>query len=135
MIRKGRFAIWNCNEYELISYQRQHYLKSKNEADLECGFSQLKGQEQAFIKRVSIRELEDAYEIFQYAMVASYRFAVEGYNERMDTVALVTHNPFVKEKLNVRPYGKGQYIIEIPLGEIEIEEDCIPILGFENKET
>ncbi len=135
MIRKGRFAIWNCNEYELISYQRQHYLKSKNESDIEHGFRKLKGRNQAFVKRVSVRELEDAYEVFQYAMVASYRFAVEGYNEKQDTVALVTHNPFVKEKLNVRPYGKGQYIIEVPKRDVEIEEDRIPILGFENKKT
>ena len=34
MIRKGRFALWKSEEYELISYQRQYYLQSRNQSDL-----------------------------------------------------------------------------------------------------
>ena len=51
MIRKGRFAIWNCKEYELISYQRQYYLKSTDESDVEHGFREVQGQSQEFVKR------------------------------------------------------------------------------------
>ena len=90
------------------------------------------GNAHVFIKKVSLKELEDAYEIMPYVMILGYRFAVEGYNESTGTVALVTNNPFVQEKINVRPYGKYEYIIEVPHGEIYIKEDRIPILGFEN---
>ena len=132
MIRKGRFALWNCEEYELISYQRQYYLQSRNQSDLLKGFKEMPGNAHVFINKVSLKELEDAYEIMPYVMILGYRFAVEGYNESTGMVALVTNNPFVQEKVNVRPYGKYEYIIEVPHGEIYIKEDRIPIPGFEN---
>ena len=135
MIRKGRFALWGNKEYELVSYQRQYYLQSESPLDLERGFVEKKGNKPIFIKPVSIRELEDAYEIVPYAMIAGYRFAVEGYNEKIGKVALVTNNPFVKEKIDVRAYGKFEYIIEISLDEIRLEEDRVPILGFEGLHT
>jgi hypothetical protein len=131
VIRKGRFALWGNKEFELISYQRQYYLQSGNPLDLENGFVGKSGRKQVFIKSVSIRELQDAYEIIPYAMIAGYRFAVEGYNEKTGKIALVTNNPFVKAKIDVRAYGKFEYIIEIPIDEIRLEEDRVPILGFE----
>ncbi|CAM3239144.1 hypothetical protein FITA111629_11790 [Filibacter tadaridae] len=130
MIRKGRFALWNNEEYELVSYQRQYYLQSKNPSDLAKGFVKTNGNEHIFIKPVSVEEIDDAYEIVPYAMISGYRFAVKGFNEGLGTIALVTNNPFVKEKIAVRPYGKFEYIIEIPKDEILIEEDLIPISGF-----
>jgi len=135
VIRKGRFAIWRNKEFELISYQRQYYLQSKNTLDLENGFVWKNGDKQVFVKPVSIRELEDAYEIVPYAMIAGYRFALEGYNEKTGKVVLVTNNPFVKEKVDVQAYGKFEYIIEVSLDEIRLEEDRIPILGFEGLHT
>lgn len=84
-----------------------------------------------FIKQVSAQELDDAYEIFPYAVVGGYRFSVEGYNEKTGTATLVTNNPFVKEKINVRPYGKHEYIIEIPHEDIQVMEDRLAILGFD----
>lgn len=131
MIRKGRFAIWCGKEYTLISYQRQYYLRSEDRAELKNGFIQVEGDTRAFIRKVAISELENAYEVFPYAMLMGYRFTVEGYNEKMHTIALVTNNPFVKNKVDVKPYGKFEYIIEVPVREVEIEEDRIPILGFE----
>lgn len=131
MIRKGRFAIWRGKEYELISYQRQYYLRSEDRAELKNGFEEVEGDKRAFIRKIAISELENAYEVYPYAMLLGYRFTVEGYNEKMDTIALVTNNPFVKNKVGVKPYGKFEYIIEVPVEEIEIEEDRIPILGFE----
>ena len=47
-------------------------------------------------------------------------------------VSLVTNNPFVKNKLPVRPYGNSEYIIEVPYTALEIKDDRMPILGFEN---
>ncbi len=135
MIRKGRFALWGNKEFELVSYQRQYYLQSENPLELENGFVGRNGDKQVFIKSVSVRELEDAYEIGPYAMIAGYRFAVEGYNEKTGKVALVTNNPFVKEKMDVHAYGKFEYIIEISLDEIQLEEDRVPILGFEGLYT
>jgi len=135
VIRKGRFAVWGNKEFELISYQRQYYLQSENPLDMENGFVRKNGEKQVFIKPVSIRELEDAYEIVPYAMIAGYRFALEGYNEKTGKVVLVTNNPFVKEKVDVQAYGKFEYIIEVSLDEIRLEEDRIPILGFEGLHT
>lgn len=135
MIRKGRFAVWGNKEFELISYQRQYYLQSENPLDMENGFVRKNGEKQVFIKPVSIRELEDAYEIVRYAMIAGYRFSLEGYNEKTGEVALVTNNSFVKEKVDVQAYGKFEYIIEVSLDEIRLEEDRIPIRGFEGLHT
>ena len=133
MIRKGRFALWQSKEYELISYQRKYYLRSEDQSDSNKGFIKMNGNNGPLIKHVSINELDDAFEIIPYAMLSGHRFEVEGYNKEMDTIALVTNNPFVKNKIEVRPYGKYEYIIEIPSTTMKIEEDRIHILGFENK--
>ncbi|WP_172372732.1 hypothetical protein [Sporosarcina jiandibaonis] len=131
MLKKGRFALSNSKEYELASYQGQYYLKSNDSDDLKNGFIKMRNDENIFIKNIDIDELEDAYEVFPYAMVKGHRFAVEGYNKCTAMVSLVTNNPFVKNKLPVRPYGKSEYIIEIPYTALEIKDDRIPILGFE----
>ena len=132
MIRKGCFALWNNKEYELVSYQRQYYLLSKSKVELQNGFTEKEGDGGIFLRRIAVLELEDAYEVFPYAIYLGYRFTVEGYNERMHTVALVTNDPFVKEKVAVQPYGKFEYIIELPEEEVVIKEERIRILGFEN---
>ena len=131
MVKRGRFAVSNGKEYELGSHRSQYYLKSKNPYDLQNGFIKIRDSDKVFIKEVSTEELDDAYEIFPYAMVGGYRFSVQGYNEQTDTVALVTNNPFVKKKINVRPNGQHEYIIDVPHDDIEIKEDRISILGFE----
>ncbi|WP_203247426.1 hypothetical protein [Sporosarcina beigongshangi] len=131
MIRKGRFALWRNKEFELISYQRSYYLRSENPSDKEWGFRGVKGDECTFIKPVSIEELEDAYEVIPYTMILGYRFAFAGCDVETGKAILVTVNPFVQDKIDVRPYGKFEYIIEVPLEEIKIEEDRVPILGFE----
>ena len=131
MIRKGRFALWNNKEYELVSYQRDYYLRSENQLDMELGFKEMKGKENTFIKPILLSELEDAYEVIPYAMIVGYRFAFAGSDDKTGKVTLVTNNPFVKGKIDVRPYGKFEYIIEIPIEELKIEEDRVPILGFE----
>lgn len=131
MIRRGRFAVSNGKEYEIFTYQHQYYLKSKNPYDLEIGFIRMMNNDAIFIKQVSAQELDDAYEIFPYAVVGGYRFSVKGYNEMTGTATLVTNNPFVKEKINVRPYGKHEYIIEIPHEDIQVMEDRLAILGFD----
>lgn len=132
MARKGRFARMNGKEYELMSYQRQYYLKSKDIVDTELGFIDILGTATEFTKRVSVEDLDNAYEVFPYAVLKGYRFAIVGFNEQKRTVRLVTSNPFVKKRFDVKPYGKDEYIIELPYEDIVIKEDRIPILGFEN---
>ena len=132
VLKKGRFALSNSKEYELASYQGQYYLKSYDPNDLKNGFIKMQNDEKILIKQITIDEMEDAYEVFPFAMVKGHRFAVEGYNKCTGMVSLVTNNPFVKNKLPVRPYGKSEYIIEIPYTTLEIKDDRIPILGFEN---
>lgn len=132
MLRKGCFAKVNGKEYRLTSYQRQYYLRSKNIEDLQLGFIEIQGAAKEYIKEINKEDLEDAYEIFPYAMLRGYRFAIEGYNEKTGLVGLVTSNPFVQDKIDVRAYRKDEYIIELPYEQVLIEEDRIPILGFEN---
>lgn len=132
MIRKGRFARMNGNEYEMISYQRQYYLKSSNACDIQYGFEETQENTGEFMKKVFIEDLEDAYEIFPFAMLMGYRFSVEGQDKEMGTVRLVTSNPFVKKKIAVKAYRKDEYIIELPYEDVMIQEDRIQILGFEN---
>lgn len=132
MVRKGRFALANGKEYELISYQRQYYLKSRDALDLQNGFTKLRGNRKEFIKKIDVDDLDDAYEVFSYAMLEGYRFSVEGENYKTGMVALVTSNPFVRGKVNVRPNGNDEYIIELPFEKVDIQEERISILGFES---
>ncbi|MDS9472884.1 hypothetical protein [Sporosarcina pasteurii] len=132
MIRKGRFAITNSKEYELISYRRQYYLKSKDILDLESGFTVFNGFKNEFIKKICLTDLDHAYEVFPYAILKSYRFSIEGINAKTGKVTLVTSNPFVQKKISVKSYRSGEYIVELPLKDIIIKEERIPILGFEN---
>lgn len=130
MIRKGRFAIWNGKEYPIVSRDRKYFLQSENLEDAQQGFISL-GQEDVLFKEVAIEELEDAYEIFPYAMLSGYRFAMESYNEQNGMITLVTNNPYAIKKVNVSPHGKDEYQIQIPFEQITVLEDRIPILGFE----
>ena len=130
VLKKGRFALSNSKEYELASYQGQYYLKSDDLNDVENGFIKMRSNE--LLKKISVDDIEDAYEIFPYAMVKGHRFVVEGYNAETGMVSLITNNPFVKNKLPVRSYGKSEYILEVLYHTIEIKDDRIPILGFEN---
>ncbi|GKV68985.1 hypothetical protein NCCP2716_14830 [Sporosarcina sp. NCCP-2716] len=133
MIRRGRFARWKGNEYEISSRNRQIYLTTTDAADLDNGFSPIGGSHLSFVRPVDMRELDDAYEIVPYAILKGHRFAIEGADSRTGLVKLVTHNPFAAKKVAVLPYGSDAYMIELPLSDIVVEEDRIPILGFENR--
>ncbi|WOV87729.1 hypothetical protein QWT69_00990 [Sporosarcina oncorhynchi] len=131
MFRKGRFAIWNGKEYPVVSQKRKYFLQSDNEIDIENGFTSL-GRRNVFFKEVILSELEDAYEIFPYAILSGYRFSMESYNEKTGMITLVTNNPYAAKKVDVSPHGMGEFSIEIPIEEISILEDRVPILGFED---
>ena len=131
MFRKGRFAIWNGIEYPVVSQERKYFLQSDNEIDIENGFTSL-GRRNVFFKEVIPADLEDAYEIFPYAILSGYRFSMESYNEKTGMITLVTNNPYAAKKVDVSPHGMGEFSIEIPIEEISILEDRVPILGFED---
>jgi len=132
VLKKGRFALSNGKEYELSSYQGQYYLKSNDTEDLKSGFIKIQSNESILTKKISVDDIEDAYEIFPYTVVKGHRFAVDSYNTETGMVSLLTNNPFVKNKLPVRSHGKSEYILEVLYHDIEIKDDRIPILGFEN---
>lgn len=132
MIRKGRFAIVNQREYRIFSCNQKHYLKTNRMEELKNGFVPWYGKKDEYIKKISLNELEDAYEVFPYVMLEGHRFSVEGADHRTGMVALVTSNPFVQQKIDVKPYGIDEYIIKLPLNSLQIEEEKIAILGFEN---
>lgn len=131
MIRKGRFAIWNNREFELESSSKQFYLRSHVKVDEKDGFEKSTSNELVYLRAVSVNELDDAYEIIPYALISGYRFSVDSFCSETGLYSLVTNNPFVQEKLNVRSHGKFEYIIEVPEDEVKLIEDRIPILGFE----
>ncbi|MFC5603713.1 hypothetical protein [Sporosarcina koreensis] len=130
MIRKGRFAVWNGKEYPLLSQRRTYYLQSGNPEDKEIGFVEI-GTRGYLFKEISTDELEDAYEVFPYAILSGYRFALESYEEENRIATFVTNNPFAQKKVAVSPYG-NEFRIDIPMDQVEILEDRIPILGFES---
>lgn len=131
MIRKGRFAVWNEIEYPIVSQRRNYYLQSQNPEDKKIGFIEM-GTSGSFFKEISTDELDDAYEVFPYAMLSGYRFALESYEKETGMVTFVTNNPFAQKKVEVIPYGKDEYSVEIPIDQVVILEDRVPILGFED---
>ncbi|MGG0669977.1 hypothetical protein ABE073_15790 [Lederbergia citrisecunda] len=130
MIRKGRFAVWNGREYPIVSQRRKYYLQSGNPEDKVLGFIEM-GVSGDLYKEISTDELEDAYEVFPYAMLSGYRFALESYEKETGMVMLVTNNPFAQKKVAVSPYGKDEYRMDILVDQVTILEDRVPILGFE----
>ncbi|HEX5564914.1 MAG TPA: hypothetical protein VFX34_08135 [Sporosarcina sp.] len=130
MIRKGRFAVWNGKEYPLLSQRRKYYLQSVNPEDKEIGFVEM-GTRGYFFKEISTDDLEDAYEVFPYALLSGYRFALESYEKETRIVTFVTNNPFAQKKVPVSLHG-NEFRIDIPMDQVEILEDRIPILGFES---
>lgn len=133
MIRRGRFARWNEREYEISSRNKQIYLATTDVRELKNGFSRMSGSSSTFLRPVDVKELEDAYEIVPYAILGGHRFAIEGFDSLTGMVKLVTNNSFAVKKVKLQPYGSEEYMIEVPLQSITIEEDRIPILGFENR--
>jgi len=130
MIRKGRFAVWNGKEYPIVSQRRTYYLQSDNLEDKEIGFVEM-GVNGHLFKEVNTEDLEAAYEVFPYAILSGYRFALESFEKESGMVMLVTNNPFVQKKVAVSPYGKDEFRIDLPIDDVTILEDRIPILGFE----
>ncbi|MGG0642462.1 hypothetical protein ABE021_00770 [Sporosarcina gallistercoris] len=133
MIRKGRFARWNGKEYEISSRNKQIYLATTNTDELKNGFSLIGGSTTSLLRAVELKELEDAYEIVPYATLGGHRFVIEGIDSQTGMVKLVTNNAFAVKKLELQPYGSDEYMIELPFQSIVVEEDRIPILGFENR--
>lgn len=130
MIKKGRFAVWNGKEYPIVSQRRKYYLQSQNPEDKSLGFVEM-GVGGNLFKEISIDELEDAYEVFPYAMLSGYRFALESCETETGMLILVTNNPFAQKKVDVVPYGKDEYRMDLPVDQVSILEDRVPILGFE----
>ncbi|MET3576841.1 hypothetical protein ACFFIY_06740 [Bhargavaea ullalensis] len=128
-LKKGRFAKWGGREYELASYQRVYYLATEDSDAQKDGFKPQSGKHGRFIREVSLKELDDAYEIIPYTVYGSHRFLLEGITDDGKAV-LVTNDPFVQDKLPLKPYGLHEFIMEIPFEQIKIDEDRIPILGF-----
>lgn len=132
MFRKGRFAIWQGKEFPVVSQKRKYYLQSDDENDIKNGFKSMDSRN-VYFKEVVLEELEDAYEIFPFAVLSGYRFSIESYNENNDMITLVTNNPYAAKKVDVSPHGMGGFHIEIPFDEITVIEDRVPILGFDDR--
>lgn len=127
MIRKGRFGKWKDKEYELFFYQGKYFLRSNDIQDQYLGFNPIEEGKSQLVKETAIRDLDDAYEIVTYAMVEGHRLHVEGYDAKSQTVALTTNNPYAKQKLGMRPYGRYEYIIELPLDRVQLEEEKVSL--------
>ncbi|MCM3089241.1 hypothetical protein M3557_15080 [Bhargavaea ginsengi] len=131
-LRKGRFAKWQGNVYELASYQRIYYLSTDDSSLAEQGFRPQNGRPGRYIRKVSVKDLEDAYEVIPYTIYKSHRFLVEGETEDGNLV-LITSDPYVQNDVNVKPYGRHEFIIEVSPHEVDLAEERRGILGFSSK--
>ncbi|MFC4408831.1 hypothetical protein ACFOZY_00135 [Chungangia koreensis] len=127
MIRKGRFGKWKNKEYELFFYQGKYFLRTNDIQDKDLGFTPIEEGKGQLVKETAIRDLEDAYEIVPYAMVEGHRLNVEGFDFETKIVALTSNNPYAKEKLGMRPYGRHEYIIELPFDRVQLEEEKVSL--------
>lgn len=125
MIKKGRFAKWNNREFELFFYQGKYYLRSNDIQDSALGFSPIEEGKEQLVRETAIRDLDEAYEIVPYVIYDGHRLQVEGFDTSSQTVVVTSNNPFVKDKLDMRPYGRYEFITEMPFSDIEIEEEKI----------
>ncbi|MFC7363559.1 MULTISPECIES: hypothetical protein [Bhargavaea] len=128
-LRKGRFAKWKGDDYELASYQRTYYLTTDDPSLSSEGFHPQEGRPGRYIREVSVKDLEDAYEIIPYTIYKSHRFTIEG-ETKDGKLVLVTSDPYVRSKVDVKPYGRHEFIIEVPAAEVDVTEERRRILGF-----
>ncbi|WP_213424025.1 hypothetical protein [Bhargavaea massiliensis] len=128
-LRKGRYARWQGKDYELASYQRIYYLMTDDSSLAGKGFRPQEGRPGRYIREVSIKELEDAYEVIPYAMYKSHRFTIEG-ETKEGKLVMVTSDPYVQNDVMVKPYGRHEFIVEVSPDEVDVGEDRIGILGF-----
>ncbi|KZE36827.1 hypothetical protein AV656_13670 [Bhargavaea cecembensis] len=133
-LRKGRYAKWNGRDYELASYQRIYYLTTEDPSLADEGFTPQEGRPGRYIREVSVKELEDAYEIIPYTIYKSHRFTVEG-ETKDGKLVMVTSDPYVRNDMNVKPYGRHEFIIEASPEEVDLAEECKGILGFDGQST
>lgn len=131
-LRKGRYAKWQGKEYELASYQRIYYLMTDDPSLAGEGFRPQEGRRDRYIREVSVKELEDAYEIIPYTIYKSHRFTIEG-ETKDDKLVLVTSDPYVRNDVDVKTYGRHEYIIEVAPDEVDVAEERRGILGFSNR--
>jgi hypothetical protein len=128
-LRKGRYAKWNGRDYELASYQRIYYLTTDDPSLAGEGFRPQEGRIGRYVREVSVKELEDAYEIIPYTIYKSHRFTVEG-ETKDGKLVMVTSDPYVRNEMDVKPYGRHEFIIEVSPDEVDVAEERKGILGF-----
>ena len=131
-LRKGRYAKWQGRDYELASYQRIYYLTTDDPSLADEGFRPQEGRPGRYIREVSEKELEDAYEIIPYTVYKSHRFTIEG-ETRDGKLVMVTSDPYVRNDVEVKPYGRHEFIIEVSPDEVDVAEERRGILGFSSQ--
>lgn len=129
-MRKGNYGIYKNKEFSIRKTGDQIRLKSTDPNDIQLGFSQSQNHPELFFKYIHINELENAYEIVPYTIFKGHKFLILGFDKEKNKVHLVTQDPEVVDFLEVKSIGKFEYVIEVPIGELQIFEEKRPILGF-----
>ncbi|TYR79166.1 hypothetical protein FZC66_16240 [Priestia megaterium] len=131
MIQQGKYGVYKGAAYKMISQKNPVTLRSDNPADQEKGFQFVKTlTSTAYIKKVALDELDDAYEIILSAKYQNHHFGLASINEQEQTALLVTNNPALQKEIPLNAEGKSEFTIQVSLQDVQIIEEKKSILGF-----
>ncbi|MHA4307723.1 hypothetical protein ACX16O_02615 [Bacillus cereus] len=136
MIRRDEYAVYKGTEYSISKIGNRFILTSTNQKDLQNGFTPYERNPNLFIKEVEKSELETAYDITPFAKHKEIMFRIIGGNKDKGTVSIYTIDPKVGKELGMSSPGRGEFVKDVRLEDVELIEKVEPIWGFTlNKEN
>ncbi len=139
MRRDGSYAIYNGKEYSLgFNFKpdgtEEFELSSRDSQDVSNGFIKDEKRD-IYRKKITLEELETAYNVYTWCKYKGYEFQVLAYSEKDDTYDIV-HVTGLKSAAPVKELGftfaeRGVYRKEVKGEELDsVYEVKSPILGF-----
>ncbi|BCC11539.1 TPA: hypothetical protein QCU42_002409 [Bacillus cereus] len=136
MIRRDEYAVYKGTEYSISKIGNRFILTSTNQKDLQNGFTPYERNPNLFIKEVEKSQLETAYDITPFAKHKEIMFRIIGENKDKGTVSIYTIDPKVGKELGMSSPGRGEFVKDVRLEDVELIEKVEPIWGFTlNKEN
>jgi hypothetical protein len=123
MIRKGKYALYNGDEYRFAKSKANTIeLISNNLADLNKGFK--KYAENVYVKTVTLGEIDKLFYIYSYAKYKGVEFPASKGED--GTVLLDTSDTELAKQLGFERTDKYQYSKYVPYDEVDIFEKVEP---------
>ncbi|MFF2458271.1 hypothetical protein [Peribacillus simplex] len=124
MIRKGKYAMYNGDEYSFrLLEDKSIRLISNKQSDLSHGFKHL--DENIYIKNVSVEEVENLFKINSKAKYKGELFSVSE-DGKTGKVLLDTTNTELAKKMEFERTDKYMYSKYVDWDEVEIIEERKP---------